>query len=159
MDPWKIKGRVELDHDHRYRRRLTLRTADGESFLLDLAETTHLKHGDGLVLDDGGIILIQALPEPLLEIRASSPAALMQIAWHLGNRHVPTQLCGDSLRIRADHVLAGMVRQLHGSATTISAAFDPEGGAYGAGTGSTHHHHGHAAHGAAAGHGHSHDDG
>jgi urease accessory protein len=154
VDPWKIRGRVELDHDHRYRRRLVLRTADGTSFLLDLADATQLKDGDGLLLDDGGIVLVQALPETLLEIRASTPAALMQIAWHLGNRHVPTQLCGDTLRIRADHVIAAMVHQLHGVVTTISAPFDPEGGAYGA-THTHHHHHDGGNHH----HAHAHDEG
>jgi urease accessory protein len=161
MDPWKIRSRVELDHDRRYRRRLVLQAADGESFLLDLAETTHLKHGDGLLLDDGTIILIQALPEALLEIRAASPAALMQIAWHLGNRHVPTQLCGDNLRIRSDHVLAGMVHQLHGTVKTICAPFDPEGGAYSEGTPEhqPHHHHDSDHHHGGHHHDHAHDDG
>ncbi|HWE76634.1 MAG TPA: urease accessory protein UreE [Stellaceae bacterium] len=146
LDPWKIRSRVELDHDHRYRRRLVLKAANGESFLLDLAEATHLKHGDGLLLDDGAIILIQALPEPLLEIGAPTMTMLMQIAWHLGNRHVPTQLCGDRLRIRTDHVLAEMVYQLHGTVTTICAAFDPEGGAYGKVPSAYHHHAGHEHH-------------
>jgi urease accessory protein len=157
MDPWKIRGRVVLDHDHRYRRRLMLRTADGDSFLLDLAGATHLKDGDGLLLDDGGIIVVQALPEPLLEIRASTPAALMQIAWHLGNRHVPTQLCGDTLRIRADHVIAGMVQQLHGTVTAICAPFDPEGGAYGEASAPAHEHH-HHQHGGNHHHADTHDE-
>jgi len=150
LDPWKIAGRVALDHENRYRRRLVLRMAGGEAFLLDLSEATHLRHGDGLLLDDGAIVLIEALPEALLEIRAPSQMALTRIAWHLGNRHVPTQLCGETLRIRADHVLAAMVEQLNGSLTAISAPFDPEGGAYG-GAAPQHHHgpddrhpHGHA---------------
>lgn len=141
LDPWKITGRVALDHENRYRRRVVLRTANGESFLLDLSEATHLRHGDGLQLDDGAIVLVEALPETLLEIHALSPTALTRIAWHLGNRHVPTQLCGDTLRIRADHVLAGMVQQLEGTATQISAPFDPEGGAYGGKPASHHDHH------------------
>jgi urease accessory protein len=144
LDPSKIAGRVILDHDNRYRRRLVLRMAEGEAFLLDLDEATHLRHGDGLLLDDGTIVLVEAVPESLLEIRATDRAALIRIAWHLGNRHVPTQLCDDKLRIRADHVLAAMVEQLNGTVTMISAPFDPEGGAYG---GNHHHHASHHGHG------------
>lgn len=142
LDPWKIAGRVALDHENRYRRRLVLQMAGGEPFLLDLTEATRLRHGDGLLLDDGAIILIEALPEALLEIRAPSQMTLMRITWHLGNRHVPTQLCGETLRIRADHVLAAMVEQLNGSLTAITAPFDPEGGAYGGGAVTPHYHHG-----------------
>jgi urease accessory protein len=155
LDPWKIVGRVVLDHENRYRRRLVLRMAQGESFLLDLSDATHLRHGDGLLLDDGAIVLIEALPEPLLEIRAPSPTTLMRIAWHLGNRHVPTQLCGETLLIRDDHVLAAMVEQLSGTASAITAPFDPEGGAYRGEAAHHHHDHHRRDHSTAS---HSHDD-
>ncbi len=38
----------------------------------------------------------------------------MRIAWHLGNRHLPTQLMGDRIRIRYDHVIVDMVQGLGG---------------------------------------------
>lgn len=153
IDPKRIVDRVALDHDHRFRRRLLLRTVAGDEILLDLAEARHLKHGDGLLLDEGGVVLVEALAEPLLEIRAASPAALTRIAWHLGNRHLPTQLGPDWLRIRVDHVIAALVRHLGGSATPLRAPFDPEGGAYGESAAAPHHHG--AAH--AAGHEHVHE--
>ena len=82
---------------------------------------------------------VVAKPEPVLDIRGQDAAALVRIAWHLGNRHLPVQLLGDTLRIRADHVIAGMVAGLGGTAEAREAPFDPEPGAYAGGHG---HHHG-----------------
>ena len=42
-------------------------------------------------------------------------------------------------RIRADHVIAGMVEGLGGRVTWLEAPFDPEIGAYGGGVHSHHH--------------------
>lgn len=154
LDRRKIVDRVALDQDHRYRRRLVLQTAGGDSVLLDLIEARQLRHGDGLLLEDGSIVLVEALPETLIEIRAPHPTALIRIAWHLGNRHVPTQLHDESLWIREDHVIAEMVHRLGGMTTAIRAAFDPVGGAYG---GDATAHHRHLENKSASMHGHSHD--
>ena len=99
-----------------------------------------LRDGDGLKLDNGGIIRVRAQPEPLMEIHAHDDSDLIRIAWHLGNRHLPVQLLGDRIRIRADHVIGEMVEGLGGHVETIDAPFDPEAGAY-ATTGGHHHHH------------------
>jgi urease accessory protein len=56
----------------------------------------------------------------------------MRIAWHLGNRHLPVQFSGDTLLIRADSVIAEMVRGLGASVRPVKYGFDPEGGAYAA---------------------------
>ena len=146
----KVAGHLRLDHHHRHRRRLTLKTEEGETILLDLPVAVHLRGGDKLVLDDGAILDVEALDEPLLQITATDIPALIRIAWHLGNRHLPTQLLGSALRIREDHVLEDMVRRLGATVTHVVAPFDPEGGAY---AGSAGHHHGHA-HGHEDGHAH-----
>jgi urease accessory protein len=137
----KIVGHLRLDHHHRHRRRLALKTEEGETILLDLAVAVHLHGGDKLLLDDGAIMVVEAVDEPLLQITATDMSALIRIAWHLGNRHLPTQLLGSALRIREDHVLEDMVRRLGGTVTHVAAPFDPEGGAYAASSG--HHGHGH----------------
>jgi urease accessory protein len=124
--------RVVLDYDDRHRRRMTMTGAKGTSFLLDLAAVAALRGGDALVLEDGRLIEVVAAPEPLLEIRCSDPLHLARVAWHLGNRHLPTQLLPDALRIRRDHVIADMARQLGAQVIEIAAPFDPEGGAYAA---------------------------
>jgi len=133
FDPAQASDRVVLDFDSRHRRRIVLYGEAGAVVLLDLSEAVHLRHDDGLVGEDGSIVLVAAAPESLVEIRAVSQAELIRIAWHLGNRHLPTQLLPDALRIRADHVIEDMVRGLGGTVTAIEAPFDPEGGAYGHG--------------------------
>jgi urease accessory protein len=132
-DIWNASAAVDsvfLDHDHRHRRRIALHTQSGAELLLDLPQAARLRDGDGLALEAGGIVVVRATPEPLIEIDAHPAAALMRIAWHLGNRHVPVQVLDRRLRIRADHVLADLVKLLGGHVAEIHAAFDPEAGAY-----------------------------
>ena len=142
--------RITLDFDHRNRRRIVLQSDGGVTLLLDMPRAVHLRDGDTLVLEDGGRVTVVAAAEALLEISAADIAALVRIAWHLGNRHLPTQLLagadGGRLRIRADHVIAAMVEGLGGRCEDIDEPFDPEGGAYAEGVGGAtgHGHHGHA---------------
>src|ERR1700677_2765380 len=49
---------VTLDAHERHRRRVVLSGEGGTRFLLDLPQATALHDGDGLVLDDGGIVRI-----------------------------------------------------------------------------------------------------
>jgi urease accessory protein len=122
--------RVVLDADERRRRRMVLAGEGGMKFLLDLAEVTGLRDGDGLVLDDGTVVAVIAKPEPLVEITAADAAALVRLAWHLGNRHAELQVAGDRLRMRRDHVLEDMVAGLGAQLTLIEDPFEPERGAY-----------------------------
>jgi urease accessory protein len=130
---------VRLDFDRRNRRRMVYTTQSGASILLDMARAVHLRSGDRLRLDDGRVVAVEAVDEALIEIHGHSAAELVRIAWHLGNRHLPTQLVpgahGGTLRIRQDHVIAEMVAGLGGHAKHIHAPFDPEGGAYSGGGG------------------------
>lgn len=121
---------VLLDYDGRHRRRVVLTGVSGARYLLDLAEAAHLKDGDGLELAAGGVIQVVAKAEPLLEVRAESPEALLRLAWHIGNRHVAAQVLPDRLLIRRDHVIAHMLEHQGAHVQEIEAPFDPEGGAY-----------------------------
>jgi urease accessory protein len=121
---------VVLDFDDRHRRRMAMMGTRGLEFLLDLENAIALRGGDALVLEDGRLIEVVAAPEPLIEIRGADPAHLVRIAWHLGNRHLPTQITARGLRIRRDHVIEAMVRGLGARVIEIEAPFDPEGGAY-----------------------------
>ena len=135
---------VVLDFDDRHRRRMAMTGTRGLKFLLDLEQAVALRGGDALVLEDGRLIEVVAAPEPLTEIRGSDPQHLVRIAWHLGNRHLPTQIMAKALRIRRDHVIEAMVKGLGARVIEIEAPFDPEGGAY-ADAGHAHGH-SHAAH-------------
>jgi urease accessory protein len=122
--------RVTLAFLDRHRRRIRLVAASGEAFLLDLPRAQRLTNGDGLELDDGAYVRVEAAPEKVIEIGAADRDALLRIAWHLGNRHLPLQVAGDKLRIRDDHVVAEMVIGLGGQIARLDAPFDPEIGAY-----------------------------
>lgn len=121
---------VTLPFLDRHRRRIRLVADSGAPFLLDLPRAQHLTEGDGLELDNGRYIRVRSAAEPVIEIAADSPTALLRIAWHIGNRHLPLQAVEDRLRIRADHVIAAMVEGLGGHVTRRDAPFDPEIGAY-----------------------------
>jgi urease accessory protein len=161
---------IVLDFDDRHRRRMAMTGTRGLEFLLDLENAVALRGGDALVLEDGRLIEVIAAPEPLVEIRGVDPHHLVRVAWHLGNRHLPTQITGKGLRIRRDHVIEAMVQGLGARIIEIEAPFDPEGGAYAdAGHASEHGHdhehhtHDHGAHDHAghdhSSHAHDHDHG
>jgi urease accessory protein len=139
---------VVLDFDGRYRRRVTMTGVRGLEFLLDLTEAAMLRGGDGLRLEDGRVVEVVAEPEPLAEIRAADPLAMTRIAWHLGNRHLLTEMLPKSLRIRRDSVIEAMAEGLGARVIALEAPFNPEGGAYVKGES-----------GAAEGHDHAHGHG
>lgn len=128
----ECRASVTLAHHDRHRRRIRLTADDGAAFLLDLPEATVLRHGDGLQLENGGgYIEVRAAPEPLVEVRAPTPALLARLAWHLGNRHLPAEIHADRILIRDDHVIVDMLKGLGAAVQAVEAPFDPEGGAYG----------------------------
>src|ERR1035437_11011740 len=100
---------VVLDFDDRHRRRMAMTGTRGLEFLLDLENAVALRGGDALVLDDDRLIEVVAAPEPLAEIRCNDPHHLVRVAWHLGKRHLPTQLTRKGLRIRRDAALEWIV--------------------------------------------------
>jgi len=130
---------VELDAHERHRRRVVLSGKRGTKFLLDLPQATALRHGDGLVLEDGAIVQVIGRPEPLVEISTANAHDMARLAWHIGNRHIDVQIVGERLRIRRDHVIEDMLRGLGARLEPLDALFDPERGAY-------EHHHGHHHH-------------
>ncbi len=128
----------------------------GTRLLLDFDKPVTLQDGDGLVLDDGSVVLVTGMPEPLAEIAASSPRDFVRLAWHLGNRHTDVQIVGGRIRIRRDHVLEEMLRGLGATVTAIEAPFDPQATVphhHAHAHGDHHHGHGHGQHH----HGHDHE--
>jgi urease accessory protein len=136
-DPRLATDRVRLAYDDRHRRRLVVRTLAGERVLLDLPEAVRLLGGDRLLLDDGRVLAVEAEKEPVAELFSADP---VRLAWHLGNRHTPTEILADRLRIRRDHVLEAMAARLGARIEHTETAFDPEAGAYHDGHGGGHGH-------------------
>ncbi len=123
-------GAVTLDFDARHRRRIRLATDAGEALLLDLAEAVAMAEGDGLALEDGRWIAVRAAPEPVVEIRGADATHLARLAWHLGNRHLATEVGDSVLCIRPDHVIEEMLVGLGARLLHVTVPFQPEGGAY-----------------------------
>lgn len=144
-------GTITLDETARHRRRVAMVSDNGVEFLLDLPQARLLRHGDGLVLDDGRVIEVIAAPEPLYEVRGRDARHLLGLAWQLGNRHLQAQISADHLLIRRDAVIRAMLEGLGASVSEVEAPFDPEGGAYDPNHHGSDHSHGH-------GHGHHHHD-
>lgn len=133
---WPDDGDVDtiaLGYDDRHRRRLRLTTSAGEGVLLDLTKPQPLDEGDGLAFEhDGGWLRIVAAPEQVLEIKGRDDKHLIRLAWHLGNRHLPTQILEDGrLRIRYDQVIEEMLTNLSAIVKRVEAPFKPEGHGFG----------------------------
>ena len=134
-----ISGSVTLPFEERHRRRIRMIDDDGTPFMLDLADAVRLGDGDGLVLDEGGMIVVRAARERVADLRCESAVAAMKLAWHIGNRHTPLQVLDDgTLRIAHDHVLVEMAEGLGARTEEKVAPFEPEGGAYAPGHGHDH---------------------
>ncbi len=137
---------ITLDETARHRRRMVMtsdRLENGSTlqFLLDLPQAILLRHGNGLVLEDGSIVEVRAKPEPLYEITARTPQDLLVLAWHIGNRHLAADISGSRILLRRDHVIKAMLEGLGATVREVSGHFNPEGGAY---SGGPHNHdHGH----------------
>lgn len=130
---------VELRLPFEQRRKTRQRTvlASGEEIALFLDRGNVLRGGDCLLGEDGRVVRVVAAPESLMEVRSGDANALARAAYHLGNRHCPVEIGEGAVRFPADHVLAEMLMGMGLAVTSISAPFEPEGGAYAAG----HHHH------------------
>ncbi len=125
-----------LSYEDRFLRRKVLTTVRGASLLVDLAHTVSLDQGDAFSIADGQVIEVVAAPEQLLQITGD----LVQLAWHIGNRHTPCQIESDRLLIQNDAVIGHMLEHLGATVTQIDAPFTPEGGAYGHGRTHSHKH-------------------
>ena len=59
--------------------------------------------------DAAALVQVSAAPEPVMRVRAAEPLALLQAAYHLGNRHVAMELRADQLLLLQDSVEAIVV--------------------------------------------------
>jgi len=148
-------AQVKLPHDLRHLRRKLLHLENGEMVMLDLKEPVLFANGDMLVREDGELIEILAANEKLFEVRGRDRAHLIELAWHLGNRHLSAQIEEDRIVILRDHVIRTMLQGLGAMVLDIEEPFQPARGAYhshgGHSHGHDHHDHGHD-------HGHDHHD-
>jgi urease accessory protein len=147
-------GRAVLPHDERHLRRRAIELVDGRKVLVDLAEPVVLETDDRLVIEDGGEVVVAAAYEPLYEIFGRDPVHLSELAWHIGNRHLPASIEASRILILRDHVIKAMLEGLGARVKDIVAQFNPVRGAY---SGHGGHEHGHDAQHGDGGHSHDHD--
>jgi urease accessory protein len=148
-------GIVVLTHDQRHIRRKLLHMTHDDVVMLDLRQPSVLEHGDLLVLEgDAGYVEVVAADEPLLEVKPRDRMHQIELAYHLGNRHLAAQFDEDRILLERDHVIKAMLEGLGATVAEITAPFSPLHGAYHAHGGHDHHEHDHHDHG----HDHDHHD-
>ena len=137
--------RLPLSADQRTSSRGHRRSACGRDLVLQLSRGAALEPGEVLLSHDASVaVRVEAAPEALLRVRSADHLALLQAAYHLGNRHVAMELHADQLLLLQDSVLEDLLRQRGLSVERLQAPFQPEAGAYaGASAGHGHHHHSH----------------
>ena len=121
---------VVMDADERHIRRKRITLQHGDEVVVDFDKPVKLEHGDRLVLEDGRIAEVIAAQEDLMDIRARSIEHLVQLAWHIGNRHLPAQIEETRILIRRDRIIRHMLETLGATITDVSEPFHPEHGAY-----------------------------
>jgi urease accessory protein len=121
---------IELTAEARHVRRKLLVTETGAEILVDLPLTVFIEDGDHLELDNGTYLEIRAAEEELLEVRGVSPAHVVTLAWHIGNRHLAAQLEWDRILILNDRVISLMLENLGAKVTVVREQFSPAHGAY-----------------------------
>jgi urease accessory protein len=121
---------VTLDAEQRHIRRKRITLANGEDILVDFERPVRLEQGDRLVLEDGRTARVVAAAEDLMEVRARGQRHLVELAWHIGNRHLPAQIAADRILLRRDRIIRTMLEQLGATVSDVTEPFAPEHGAY-----------------------------
>ena len=114
---------IELPFVLRQKSRLRVTTAAGIDAALYLDRGIILRGGDLVKAENGEVLSIIAAKEPVYDVTANTPQALMCAAYHLGNRHVPLQVGDGWLRLEQDHVLKEMLLGLGMHITELHAPF------------------------------------
>jgi urease accessory protein len=121
---------LSLTAEERTRSHHRFDSEQGIAVFLRLPRGTVLEDGDCLAAKTGEIIGIKARAEEVLTVKAESRTKLLQVAYHLGNRHVALEIAADHLRLLPDPVLEKMLEQLGAMTIRETAPFSPETGAY-----------------------------
>jgi urease accessory protein len=80
----KAAGTLTLGFDARHRSRIRLTADQGEDVLLDLSEAVAMADGDGLQLEHGRWLKIQAASELIAEVRHKDPNPVLLGSCQIG---------------------------------------------------------------------------
>lgn len=137
LQHWRLALRAEERQQLRGRRQCL----EGQALLLQLPRQGALQPGEWLLPPPAPeqaeapaalpvAVEVLAAPEPLLEVGSADPLALLQAAYHLGNRHVAMEIHADRLLLLDDPVLADLLARRGLAVRRLEAPFRPEPGAY-----------------------------
>ena len=147
-------GRIALDWDTRQKSRFEAVDSAGRRIGVFLPRGRIVRGGDVLVVDDGSLLVVDALDQPILVVTPATNAhpadaalGIAKASYHLGNRHVPLEVRADRLVLEPDHVLAALLVRMGLHVESTRGPFEPEAGAYDTGAGAhSHEHHAGGAH-------------
>lgn len=120
--------RLALTWELRRKSRLKTTTEAGEEVGLFLPRGTILFEGDLVKVTDGRILEVVAAPEDVSTISSPDAMLLARVAYHLGNRHVRTQVGPGFIRYRHDRAIDELVGKLGAEVEVEDVPFEPERG-------------------------------
>ena len=120
--------RLALTWESRRKSRLRATTVNGVEVGLFLPRGTVLLDGDLVTAANGTIIRIEAAPEDVSTISSPDAVLLARVAYHLGNRHVRTQVGPGFIRYRHDRAIDELMRKLGATVVSEELPFEPERG-------------------------------
>ncbi|RCL00074.1 MAG: urease accessory protein [Candidatus Tokpelaia sp. JSC189] len=126
----EVQGTILLPHRERHIRRKLLYFENGDMIMLDLQHAVQLSEGDILTTESGQYFQIEAARELLYEVKGKDALHLLELAWHLGNRHLAVEVFPDRLMLLRDDVIGAMLKTLGATVREIKASFQPLHGAY-----------------------------
>jgi urease accessory protein len=120
--------RLALTWEARRKSRLRAVTVGGLEVGLFLPRGTALFDGDLVRASDGTLIRVEAAREDVSTVSSPDAVLLARVAYHLGNRHVRTQVGPGYIRYRHDRAIDELVRKLGATITDEELPFEPERG-------------------------------
>jgi urease accessory protein len=123
----KERDSVVLTWEERRWGRRRLITRGARELMLALPTGSHLHPGDVLHVDDGWYVVIEAAPEPVLEIHPRDHAQALRIAFEVGNRHFSLAIDGDRLLVPAEPAMLHLLDRLAVPYEQRIAAYTPVG--------------------------------
>ena len=120
--------RLALTWESRRKSRLKALTESGTTVGLFLPRGTMLFAGSLVRAADGRIIEIVAAPEDVSTVSSPDSVLLARVAYHLGDRHVRTQVGPGFIRYRHDRAIDELVGDLGAEVVVEDVPFEPERG-------------------------------
>jgi len=121
---------ILLKHQDRYLRKKILISKKKNKIFFNFTKAVYLKHNTYLITTDHKVIKVLAKKEKIIQINIKNSKKRCEVAWHIGNRHMPAQVESNKINIMYDPVIFKMLKNLGYKVSIKNKIFDPIGGAY-----------------------------